>query len=76
MKENHIKCLYHCIKTCDYKKSPYCISQALINAQRGLLVNGFAFAGANAYRADKIISVKELISILMDEYNKALYLNM
>ena len=40
------------------------------------MVNGFAFAGANAYRADKIISVKELISILMDEYNKALYLNM
>ncbi|WP_416318333.1 NAD(P)H-dependent flavin oxidoreductase [Thermoanaerobacterium saccharolyticum] len=67
------KCLYHCIKTCDYKKSPYCISQALINAQRGLMANGFAFAGANAYRTDKIISVKELISTLMDEYNKALY---
>ncbi|OXT07343.1 nitronate monooxygenase [Thermoanaerobacterium thermosaccharolyticum] len=69
------KCLYHCIKTCDYKKSPYCISQALINAQRGLMESGFAFAGANAYRADKIISVKDLISTLMDEYNKALYLS-
>ncbi|SNX53905.1 nitronate monooxygenase family protein [Thermoanaerobacterium sp. RBIITD] len=62
------KCLYHCITPCDYKKSPYCIARALINAQKGFLKNGFAFAGANAFRIDKIISVKELIKTLINEY--------
>ncbi|MDQ7031277.1 MAG: nitronate monooxygenase family protein [Desulfonauticus sp.] len=58
-------CPYHCIKTCDPKKAPYCISLALINAQRGRLDKGFAFAGSNAYRVDKIISVKALIDELV-----------
>jgi nitronate monooxygenase len=65
------KCPYHCLKTCDYKNTPYCISFALINAQRGNLAHGFAFAGANAYRAEKITSVKELIKTLVEEYKKA-----
>lgn len=65
------KCPYHCIITCDYKKTPYCISLALINAQKGNLQNGFAFAGSNAYRVDKIVSVKELIDTLIIEYNEA-----
>ena len=63
------KCPYHCIKTCDYKESPYCISLALINAQKGFLNKGFAFAGSNAYKADKIISVKELMETLEKEYS-------
>lgn len=65
------KCPYHCLKTCDFKNSPYCISLALINAQRGNLQNGFAFAGANAYRAEKIISVRELIDKIKQEYDEA-----
>lgn len=65
------KCPYHCLKTCDFRNSPYCISLALINAQRGNLQNGFAFAGANAYRATKIISVKELIDNIKQEYDEA-----
>ncbi len=65
------KCPYHCLKTCDYKNTPYCISFALINAQRGNLAHGFAFAGANAYRADKITSVKELMKTLVEEYKNA-----
>ncbi len=28
-------CSYHCIKTCDYKKSPYCIIKSLYNAAKG-----------------------------------------
>ena len=31
-------------------------------------VGGFAFAGANAYLVDKIISVKEFIEMLVGEY--------
>jgi NAD(P)H-dependent flavin oxidoreductase YrpB (nitropropane dioxygenase family) len=61
------KCPYRCIKTCDYKQSPYCIALALINAQRGRLRSGFAFAGTNAYRATKIISVKKLMQDIFKE---------
>lgn len=65
------KCPYHCIITCNYKSSPYCIALALINAKRGKMKNGFAFAGANAYRAEEIVTVKELINSLIEEYNRA-----
>ena len=70
-KRKPFKCPYHCIITCDYKNSPYCIARALINAQKGNLSHGFAFAGENAYRAKGIISVKELIEILTEEYKVA-----
>ena len=63
-------CPYHCIISCDYKKVSYCISLALINAQKGKLDNGFAFAGSNAYRIDKIIFVRELMQILKNEYER------
>jgi nitronate monooxygenase len=64
-------CPYHCIVTCDYLHSPYCIALALINAQRGRLDHGFAFAGANAHRATAIVSVHELVATLLDEYRAA-----
>jgi nitronate monooxygenase len=35
------------------------------------LTHGFAFAGENAYRAKRIISVKELIETLTEEYKNA-----
>jgi NAD(P)H-dependent flavin oxidoreductase YrpB (nitropropane dioxygenase family) len=62
------KCPYHCISTCKYESSPYCIAFALINAKRGNMKHGFAFAGENAYRAEKIVSVKDLINSLVEEY--------
>jgi len=65
------KCPWKCLKACNFKKAPYCIALALTNAQQGKLEDGFAFAGSNAYRVDKIISVKELIVNLIDEYEKA-----
>ena len=64
-------CPYHCIVTCDYLNSPYCIALALINAQRGRLDHGFAFAGANAHRATAIVSVPELVGTLLAEYQAA-----
>lgn len=64
-------CPYHCIKTCDYTKSPYCIVIALYNAAKGNMQKGYAFAGANAYLSDKISSVKEVIAKLKDEFTKA-----
>ncbi len=64
-------CPFHCISTCNYQTSPYCISLALINAKKGRMKHGFAFAGANAYRTDKIVSVQELVKTLIQEYNAA-----
>ena len=63
-------CPYDCIVTCKKEQAPYCITLALINAKKGKMRNGFAFAGTNAYRADKIVSVKELINELVTGYNK------
>ena len=65
------KCPYHCIITCEYESSPYCIALALVNAKKGKMKNGFAFAGENAYGAEKIVSVKELMTALVGEYDKA-----
>jgi nitronate monooxygenase len=72
-KKKPFKCPYHCILPCKCTDSPYCIALALVNAKRGKLKNGFAFAGNNAYRVDRIISVKELIASLLDEYDKVSY---
>ena len=63
-----IKCPYHCVKTCNYKESPYCIFSALTNAQRGKLSGGFAFCGANVHRVKEINTVKRLIPSLFREY--------
>jgi NAD(P)H-dependent flavin oxidoreductase YrpB (nitropropane dioxygenase family) len=65
------KCPWKCLKSCDFKNVPYCIALALTNAKKGNLEEGYAFAGANAYRVEKIISVKELILTLVEEYMAA-----
>lgn len=65
-----IQCISNCLKPCNPLKAPYCIADALINAQKGNLESGFAFAGANAYKINKITSVKNLMDELIDEANK------
>ena len=62
-------CPFNCIKTCDVTNSPYCIMLALYNAYKGKMENGYAFCGSNAWRTDKIVSVKELISDLKQEFS-------
>lgn len=61
-----LRCLYHCLKPCNSKEAPYCIADALISAQQGNMEQGFAFAGSNAHRISKIVSVKELINELVE----------
>lgn len=70
-KKQPLKCPFKCIKTCDISSSPYCIITALINALKGNFENGFAFAGSNAFRANKIISVKETFKSLLREYKES-----
>lgn len=66
-----IRCIYRCLKTCDPETAPYCISLALVNAQKGRLDRGFAFAGANVGRIKDIVSVKKLVESLRAEYDAA-----
>jgi len=63
-------CPFHCIKTCDISTSPYCIITALFNAANGNMASGYAFCGSNAYRASKIISVKELFEELIQDFKQ------
>jgi NAD(P)H-dependent flavin oxidoreductase YrpB (nitropropane dioxygenase family) len=67
-KKMKLKCAWKCLKSCDLKTARYCISLALDNARKGILDKGFAFAGSNAFRVDKIISVKELLQELQGQY--------
>jgi len=70
-KKKPFKCPYHCIKTCNVKDSPYCIAIALASAKKGKLKHGFVFAGQNAHKVKKIVSVKDVIGSLLSEYEKA-----
>ena len=65
------ECPWKCLRTCDFLTAPYCIAKALMNAKEGNLLDGFAFAGANAFRIDRLMSVKQLISSLIDEFLEA-----
>jgi len=62
------KCAWRCLKSCDLKNARYCISLALDNARQGILDKGFAFAGSNAFRIDKIVSVNALLQELINQY--------
>lgn len=57
------KC-YDCLIPCNPKNTPYCISQALINAVKGDVDNSLLFCGENAYRADRLYYVDEVIKEL------------
>ncbi len=70
-KRHPVNCPWQCLKTCDYKTAPYCITLALVNAAKGKLKNGFVFAGSNAYRTDKITTVKEVLGEIKAEYMAA-----
>lgn len=65
-------CPYNCIKTCDISTSPYCIVMALYNACRGNFESGYAFAGTNAFKAKRIMSVKETFKELVDEWKSSM----
>ncbi len=65
------RCAWRCLDQCDIQHADYCISAALDNARQGLLDQGFAFCGANAYRVEKIVPVAELLESLKYEYEAA-----
>lgn len=66
-----VRCPWPCLDSCEAQKAGYCISVALDNARRGNLDEGYAFAGTNAYRAEQVVSVKELVEGLQSEFTVA-----
>jgi len=65
-------CNYKCLKSCEPKKTPYCIAKVLANAAEGKMGESFVFAGSNAYRCNEIIPVKALVEKLSEELASAL----
>jgi nitronate monooxygenase len=57
------KCLKHC--ACRDKRETYCIASVLDKAQRGNLEEGLFFAGTNAWKIKKIVSVQDLMDELI-----------
>lgn len=66
-----IKCPYRCLSVCKVSEAKYCIALALVNSYFGDVDHGLIFCGQNAYRCDKIVTVKELISDLLAELEAA-----
>ncbi len=69
LKEGRIPhtCKYNCLKACSGPDSIYCIADALLASVSGDVENGLFFAGNNAYKVNKMYSVKELIEELVNE---------
>ncbi len=66
-----IKCPYRCLSVCKVSEAKYCIALALVNSYFGDVDHGLIFCGKTAYRIDKIVTVKELISDLLAELEAA-----
>jgi NAD(P)H-dependent flavin oxidoreductase YrpB (nitropropane dioxygenase family) len=62
-------CPMNCLKTCDYKATPYCIGRALIAGKDGDMENGYVFSGANAGDIHEIVHVKDLMDELVSKLN-------
>ena len=60
------RCIANCLESCLCRdtRQTYCILQALANAARGDVENGLIFSGANVGRAERIMSVAEVIAEL------------
>jgi nitronate monooxygenase len=70
------KCSWHCLSSCNFRQAPYCIAQALYNSSRGMMDEGFAFSGTNAYKATKIQYTLDVVNELVAEYHEQEALNL
>ena len=57
----HGKCSL-CVSTCNPLETPYCITQALISAVAGNTQDAILFCGSNAYRAEKMEHVHDIMN--------------
>lgn len=59
----HSPC-HRCLAKCSPAEIPYCITDGLINAAKGNIENALLFCGAQAWRAEKIDTVREAVQEL------------
>ncbi len=71
-KQASFVCNHQCLATCNARTASYCIAEALVASYRGNMEHGYAMCGSEAWRIDKIVSVKELIGELVAEATAAL----
>lgn len=60
------KC-FRCLKACNPRTAPYCITEALVKAVNGDVDNGLVFIGSTGARVHEIVSVSELMDELVRE---------
>lgn len=60
-----------CLRPCQPAETPYCITQALIEAAKGNWEEGLFFCGAHAGRLDRIMPVAELMQELAQGFAEA-----
>ena len=65
--KSKIERCYNCIKTCDVKNTPYCITKALINAAKGNMKDALVFCGSNVDKIKEIVPVRVLMKELVSE---------
>lgn len=61
----HTPC-HSCLAKCNPAEIPYCITDGLIHAARGEVEDALLFCGAEAYRANRLETVKEVMDSLFD----------
>lgn len=59
-----VKKCFNCLEHCNPKETPYCITDALINAVNGNIDQGLIFCGDNVYRLNKMTTVHDLMKEL------------
>ncbi len=69
----NVFCPSGCLKKCAYKASRerFCIVHALDRAQKGDTETGLIFCGSNAWKADRISTVKEVFEDLFPQQERA-----
>jgi NAD(P)H-dependent flavin oxidoreductase YrpB (nitropropane dioxygenase family) len=58
---------YGCLEKCEPSVTPYCITSALVHAAEGKLDEALLFCGSNAWRAQRIETVEQVMKDLTGE---------
>lgn len=71
--DEDVYCPSGCLKKCAYKENRerFCIVHALERARRGDVETGLVFCGSNAWKADRITTVKDVFEELFPEQERA-----
>lgn len=63
-KREKFGCPYHCLRTCNPAKAPFCIANALIATYKGDVGNGLYMTGSSIDKVNDIISMSQFFDTL------------